>query len=92
MIIPYRDEQDAIRIANDTPYGLCAYVSGSPNRARLIASHVRAGSVYLNGEEGSFDVPFGGFKQSGNGREFAEYGFEDYLELKTIIGAAGQIK
>lgn len=92
VIIPYQDEQDAIRIANETPYGLCAYVSGSPNRARLIASHVRAGSVYLNGEEGSFDVPFGGFKQSGNGREFAEYGFEDYLELKTIIGAAGQIK
>jgi aldehyde dehydrogenase (NAD+) len=90
VIIPYRDEQDAIRIANDTPYGLCAYVSGGPKRALEIASHLRAGSVHLNGDEGSFEAPFGGYKQSGNGREFAEYGFEDYLELKAIMGMEAQ--
>jgi aldehyde dehydrogenase (NAD+) len=92
VIIPYRDEQDAIRIANDTPYGLCAYVSGGPKRALEIASHLRAGSVHLNGDEGSFEAPFGGYKQSGNGREFAEYGFEDYLELKAIMGMEAQIQ
>lgn len=87
-ILPYDDDDDAIRIANDTPYGLCGYVSGSEERALNIASRLRTGNVLLNGDEGSFDAPFGGYKQSGNGREFAEYGFEDFLELKAVMGVA----
>jgi len=85
-IIPYQDDAEAIRIANDTPYGLCAYVSGSEARVLATAAQLRSGMVQLNGDEGSFDAPFGGYKQSGNGREFAEYGFEDFLELKAVMG------
>jgi aldehyde dehydrogenase (NAD+) len=85
-IIPYQDDNEAIRIANDTPYGLCGYVSGSQPRALDIASKLRTGMVHINGAEGSFDAPFGGYKQSGNGREFGEYGFEDFLEIKAVMG------
>ena len=85
-IIPYQDDNEAIQIANDTPYGLCGYVSGSQPRALDIASKLRTGMVHINGAEGSFDVPFGGYKQSGNGREFGEYGFEDFLEIKAVMG------
>ena len=85
-IIPYQDETEAIQIANDTPYGLSGYVSGSHQRALDVASQLRTGMVHINGAEGGFDTPFGGYKQSGNGREFGEYGFEDYLEIKAVMG------
>ncbi|MEE2607455.1 MAG: aldehyde dehydrogenase family protein [Pseudomonadota bacterium] len=85
-IIPYQDDNEAIQIANDTPYGLCGYVSGSQPRALDIASKLRTGMVHINGAEGSFDAPFGGYKQSGNGREFGEYGFKDFLEIKAVMG------
>ncbi len=83
-LIPFRDEADALRIANDTPYGLAAYVSAEPSAAEKFARRIRAGMVAINGGDQGFDCPFGGYKQSGNGREWGEYGFEDFLEIKTI--------
>ena len=86
-ILPYRDEEDAIRIANDTPYGLSGYVtSGNIERARKVASRLRTGNVHLNGVGPSFDAPFGGYKQSGNGREWGDFGFEEFLEVKAVLG------
>ena len=86
-MIPYETEEEAIRIANDTPYGLAGYVqSGDINHAREVASRIRAGNVHINGASGGFDVPFGGFKQSGNGREWGSHGFTDYLEIKAVDG------
>ena len=87
VMIPYDSEEEAIRIANDTPYGLAGYVqSGDLDHARRIASRIRAGNVHINGASGGFDVPFGGYKQSGNGREWGAHGFIDYLEIKAIEG------
>ena len=86
-ILPYRDEEDAIRIANDTVYGLSAYVSGEPERARRVAARLRAGNVHLNGATADFSAPFGGYKQSGNGREWGQFGFEEFLEVKAVLGA-----
>ena len=85
-IIPYEDEDDAIRIANDTPYGLSGYVQGSEERARAVARRIRAGNVHINGASPSMAVPFGGYKQSGNGREWGQFGLEDFLEVKAAIG------
>ncbi len=86
-IIGYRDEDDAVRIANDTPYGLAAYVqSGDLDRARRVASRLRAGQVNLNYAPIDRTAPFGGFKQSGNGREWGEHAFADFLELKAVMG------
>ena len=86
-IIGYDTEAEAIKIANDTPYGLAAYVSSSDlPRARRVAAKLRAGQVIVNNSSGDYNVPFGGYKQSGNGREKGEYGFEDFLEIKAIIG------
>jgi aldehyde dehydrogenase (NAD+) len=86
-IIPYEDEEDAVRIANDTVYGLSGYVtSGDVERARRVAKRIRAGNVHINGARIDFAGCFGGYKQSGNGREWSEAGFEDYLELKAIFG------
>ena len=86
-ILPYRDEDDAIRIANETPYGLAAYVtSGSLERARSVARRLRAGNVHVNGAGPDFACPFGGYKQSGNGREWGREGFEEFLETKAILG------
>jgi aldehyde dehydrogenase (NAD+) len=86
-MIPYETEEEAIRIANDTPYGLSGYVqSGDIAHAREVASRIRAGNVHINGASGGFDVPFGGFKQSGNGREWGAHGFTDYLEIKAVAG------
>jgi len=86
-MIPYETEEEAIRIANDTPYGLAGYVqSGDIGHARAVAARIRAGNVHINGAAGSFDVPFGGFKQSGNGREWGHHGFIDYLEIKAVEG------
>lgn len=87
VILPYDTEEDAIRMANDTPYGLSGYVqSGSVERARQVASRLRTGMVHLNGASPDFGAPFGGYKQSGNGREWGEHGFRDYLEVKAVMG------
>lgn len=87
-IIPYKDEEDAIRIANDTPYGLSAYVSGADaDRVDAVARRLRAGMVHLNGAGVNFAAPFGGYKTSGNGREWGAHGIAEYLETKSVITA-----
>lgn len=87
VIIGYQDEEDAIRIANDTRYGLSGYVSSADlERARRVARRIRTGMVHINGAPVDNKAPFGGYKQSGNGREWGKYGFEDYLEVKSIFG------
>lgn len=89
-ILPYRDEEEAIRIANDTPYGLSGYVSaGDLEHAKRVAARLRTGNVHLNGAGADFAAPFGGYKQSGNGREWGVFGFEEFLEVKAVMGAAG---
>jgi aldehyde dehydrogenase (NAD+) len=86
-ILPYQSEEEAIRIANDTPYGLAAYVwSQDSVRARRVGNSIRAGQVALNGASGDMKTPFGGFKMSGNGREYGEFGLRDFLEVKAVIG------
>lgn len=84
-IIPFDSEEDAIRIANDTPYGLAAYLqTGNSERAERVASKLRAGAVHINGGGFNYGSPFGGYKQSGNGREGGLMGLEDYQEVKTL--------
>ena len=85
-ILPYDSEEEAIEIANDTPYGLAAYVQGEPEHARKIAPRLRAGSVYLNYPDWDLFSSFGGYKQSGNGREYADWGIHDFLETKSVVG------
>ncbi len=86
-ILPYKDEAEAVSIANDTVYGLSGYVSsGSIEHARDVASQLRTGNVHLNGAGPDFGAPFGGYKQSGNGREWGEFGFEEFLEVKAVLG------
>ena len=86
-MIPFKDIDDAIAIANDTPYGLAAYLFTSDlDKARAVARRLRAGSVHINGAGQGYMEPFGGFKQSGNGRECGSYGLLDFLELKSING------
>ena len=86
-ILPYDTEEDAVRIANDTPYGLSGYVSSAdPSRALRVASRLRTGNVHLNGAGPDFGAPFGGYKQSGNGREWGAFGFEEFLEVKAVMG------
>ena len=86
-IIPYKDDDDAIRIANDTPYGLSGYVSsGNLDRARNVASQLRTGMVHINNSPLDFTAPFGGYKQSGNGREWGAFGIDEYLEIKSVYG------
>ncbi len=87
VMIPYDTEEEAIRVANDTEYGLAGYVqSGDIDHARKVAAKIRAGNVQINGASPGQDVPFGGFKMSGNGREWGEHGFTDYLEIKAVGG------
>jgi aldehyde dehydrogenase (NAD+) len=86
-IIGYKDEEEAVRIANDTPYGLAGYVSsGDTEHARRVARRIRAGNVNLNGVPNERAAPFGGYKQSGNGREWGRFGLEEYLEVKAVAG------
>jgi aldehyde dehydrogenase (NAD+) len=86
-ILPYESEDEAVEIANDTPYGLAAYVWSQDNvRARRVGNRIRAGQVALNGASGDMKTPFGGFKMSGNGREYGEFGLRDFLEVKAVIG------
>ena len=84
-IIPYKDEEDAVRIANDTPYGLAGAVwSTDDARAQKVARRIRAGQVDVNGGAFNMNAPFGGFKQSGHGREAGVYGLEEFLEYKSL--------
>jgi aldehyde dehydrogenase (NAD+) len=86
-IIPYDDEDEAVNIANDTPYGLSGYVSsGDLERARRVASRLRTGMVHINGADLDAMAPFGGYKHSGNGREWGAHGIEEFLEVKSIYG------
>lgn len=85
VMIPYDGEEDGIAIANDTNYGLAAYIaSGNLDRARRVAARLRAGSVRINGAPVNFSLPFGGYKSSGNGRENGAYGLMEYLEVKSV--------
>ena len=86
-ILPYDTVEEAIAIANDTVYGLAAYLqSGSLETARTVARQLRAGSVYVNGPAWDLFAPFGGYKQSGNGREYADWGIHDFTEVKGVCG------
>ncbi len=88
-ILPYADIDEAVRIANDTVYGLSAYVSGGDlDAARRVAARLRAGNVHINGAGMDLMAPFGGYKQSGNGREWGEYGLGEFLEVKAMLGYA----
>ena len=85
-ILPYKNEAEAIEIANDTPYGLSGYVqSGDVAHATAVAAQIRTGNVHINGSGPDFNAPFGGYKQSGNGREWGELGFEEFLETKAVF-------
>lgn len=85
-VLPYKSHEEAVRIANDTPYGLSAYVyADDPDLAASWASDVRAGMVHINGAPLCPDAPFGGYKQSGNGREWGHYGLHEFLEVKAVM-------
>jgi aldehyde dehydrogenase (NAD+) len=86
VVIPYNDVDEAVEIANDTPYGLGAYIAGNPADAAPVARKIRAGSVFVNSGGLDFNSPFGGYKQSGNGREFGKFGLEEFMEKKSLIG------
>jgi aldehyde dehydrogenase (NAD+) len=86
VVIPYDSVDEAVAIANDTPDGLGAYIAGDPHVAKGIVRKIRAGSVYVNAGGLDFNAPFGGYKQSGNGREFGKFGLEEFMEVKSVIG------
>ncbi|MEX6722871.1 aldehyde dehydrogenase family protein [Parapedomonas caeni] len=87
VMIGYDDEEQAIEIANDTPYGLAGYVqSGDLERGRAVAARIRAGQVALNYAPLDLAAPFGGYKQSGNGREWGEHAFHEFMEVKAVLG------
>jgi aldehyde dehydrogenase (NAD+) len=85
-MLPYANEEGAVAIANDTVYGLAAYIQGDVEHARQVARRLRAGQVTINYAPGDMMAPFGGYKQSGNGREWGDFGFHDFLETKAVIG------
>jgi aldehyde dehydrogenase (NAD+) len=86
-IIGYKSEDEAVSMANDTPYGLAGYVSsGDPERARRVAKRIRAGNVNINGSANERAAPFGGYKQSGNGREWGRFGLDEFMEVKAVAG------
>ena len=86
-LMSYKNFDEAIEIANDTEYGLAAYVTGSDKDELMrYARQLKAGQIHLNYGSAGSDAPFGGYKQSGNGREKAEWGLEEYLEVKAIMG------
>jgi aldehyde dehydrogenase (NAD+) len=92
-MIPFEDENDAVRIANDTIYGLAGFVtSGDLERAQRVAKRMRTGNVHINNARVDFGACFGGYKQSGNGREWGEAGLEEFLELKAIFGYVPRTK
>ncbi len=86
-IIPYETDDQAIAIANDTPYGLSGYVSSANlDRARRVAAKLRTGMVHINDADFEALAPFGGYKQSGNGREWGAHGMDEFLEVKSVYG------
>ncbi len=85
-MLPYQSEEQAVAIANDTVYGLAAYIQGDAAHAKQVARRLRAGQVNVNQAEMDLSAPFGGYKQSGNGREWGEHAFADFLETKAVIG------
>lgn len=85
-VLPYDTVEDAIRMANDTVYGLAAYIAGPVEEAKPVARRLRAGTVNLNYPDWDTAAPFGGYKQSGNGREYADWGIHDFCEIKGIVG------
>ncbi|UUL81449.1 aldehyde dehydrogenase family protein [Sphingomonas qomolangmaensis] len=85
-IIPYDSEEDAIRVANDTAYGLSAVLFGDRDGIARVAPRLRAGMVYVNGGQPDPSVPFGGYKQSGNGREYGKFGLAEFMEVKSVVG------
>jgi aldehyde dehydrogenase (NAD+) len=85
--MPYEDEDDAVRIANDSPYGLSGYVSSANlESARRVAGRLRTGMVHINNASLDAMAPFGGYKQSGNGREWGAHGMDEFLEVKSVYG------
>jgi aldehyde dehydrogenase (NAD+) len=87
-VIAYDDIGDAVRMANDTPYGLAAYLHGADaSELRRVACAIRAGAIYVNDPPMDLTAPFGGYKHSGNGREYGAFGFDDFTEIKGILGA-----
>src|SRR6185312_4075522 len=85
-LITYEDEDEVVALANDSPYGLAAYIQGEDlAQAGRVASRIRAGTIYVNYPSPDFAAPFGGFKRSGNGREYADFGLESFLEVKGIV-------
>src|SRR5579863_674402 len=86
-ILGYKSVDEAIKVGNDTEYGLAAYISGTDmSKVREVASKLRAGQVSINGGGGDMTAPFGGYKMSGNGREWGDFGFAEYLEVKAVLG------
>jgi aldehyde dehydrogenase (NAD+) len=86
-IMPYETEEEAIAEANNTVYGLAAYIQSEDlEKARRVASRMRAGTIYINAPSTKISAPFGGFKQSGNGREWSHWGLDDFTEIKGIVG------
>jgi len=86
-MIPYSNLDEAVKIANDTIYGLSSYVwGGSKEDAMQVARRLRTGMVHINGADNDIMAPFGGYKQSGNGREWGAHGLEDFLEVKAVMG------
>jgi aldehyde dehydrogenase (NAD+) len=91
VIIGYDSVDQAVQIANDTEYGLAAYVSGKDELAiRKVASRLRAGQVNINSAQGDMMAPFGGYKMSGNGREWGDHAFGEFLETKAVLGAVAK--
>ncbi len=88
VMIPYESVDHAVEMANDTEYGLAGYVQGPAEEAAAVANRIRAGQIQINGKSADFTAPFGGFKQSGNGREWGDYGLEEFLEVKAVMGAS----
>ena len=87
VLTPFRDEAHAVELANATEYGLSGYVqSADVERARRVASRMRTGMVHLNGAPTDASAPFGGYRKSGNGREWGEFGLHDFIEIKVING------
>ncbi|WFR99263.1 aldehyde dehydrogenase family protein [Rhizobium tumorigenes] len=89
VIIGYGTEDEAVAIANDTPYGLAAYVQGDASEARALSRKLRAGIVRINNSAWDGAAPFGGYKQSGNGREYGKFGIQEFTEIKGVVGYAG---
>ena len=85
-MLAYDGEEEAVRIGNDTVYGLAAYVQGELGHAHEVARRLRAGQVFINGAGGDLMAPFGGYKQSGNGREWGDHAFAEFLEVKSMLG------